>query len=107
MYRFKLSAGSTTPRQQRAELTHPSHEVDGSPSVEQQRGHVDVAVVSCDVQGRESALAAGESRRGGEEEMKTCKDSRFSAELRLSRSPHCPSVREGVGQGGREGTHAV
>lgn len=52
------------------------------------------------MQGRETALAAGESRRGGEEEMKTCKDSHFSTELRLSRSPHSPSERRG-----RQGVH--
>lgn len=60
---FILNAGSTTPKQQRAEWTHPSHEVHSSPSVQQQRGHVDVAVVSRDVEGRETALTEGESRQ--------------------------------------------
>lgn len=60
---FILNAGSTTPKQQRAEWTHPSHEVHSSPPVQQQRGHVDVAVVSRDVEWRETALTEGESRQ--------------------------------------------
>lgn len=47
---------STTPNQQREVHTHPSHEVHSSSSVQQKCGHVDVAIVSGDVEGRETTL---------------------------------------------------
>lgn len=47
---------STTPDQQREVYTHPSHEVHSSSSVQQKRGHVDVAIVSSDVEGGEPTL---------------------------------------------------
>lgn len=53
--------GDAPPKQQRAEWTHPSHEVHSSSPVQQQRGHVNVAIVSRDVEGGEAALTVEES----------------------------------------------
>lgn len=58
---FTLTAGSTPPKQQRAEETHPCHEVHSSPSVQQKCGHVNVAIVSSYVEGGEATLTGGES----------------------------------------------
>lgn len=43
--------------------SYPGCEVNSCSSVQQERGHVDIAVVGSDVQGRESAL---EERRDGD-----------------------------------------
>lgn len=58
---FRSKSSSTPPKQQRAEFTHPSHEVHGSPSVQQKRGHVNVAIVSRNVERGETTLTGGES----------------------------------------------
>ena len=50
------------PVQQRAEQPYPGHEVHSGPSVQQKRGHVDVAIVSSDVERSEAALREQESR---------------------------------------------
>lgn len=52
---FKQNS-DTPPVQQRAEKTHSCNEVHSSPSVQQKRGHVDVAIVSGDVERSETTL---------------------------------------------------
>ncbi len=59
---FTLDVCNPPPKQQRAEQTHPSHEVHSSPSVQQKCGHVNVAIVSRNVEGGETTLRVGGSR---------------------------------------------
>ena len=54
-----------SPGQQRVLQTHPGHEVHGGPPVQQKGSHVDVAIVSSDVERCESTLRTGRERGGG------------------------------------------
>lgn len=55
--------GYTFPNQQRAVETHPSHEVHSSPAVQQKRGHINVAIMRCDVEGCETTLRIEEMQQ--------------------------------------------
>ncbi|TNN70600.1 hypothetical protein EYF80_019184 [Liparis tanakae] len=70
----------TPPKHQRAEQTHPRHEVHSSSSVEQQRGHVDVAIE----QGRGlGVILAGSDQQGDHLVMALLKGHRQRSEAVL------------------------